>query len=99
MPFKLTNAPASFQTYINKALIGLVDIICVVYLNDILIYSNNRLFYIEAVRKVSQYLKEFYLYANLKKYKFIITEVEFLSFLIRRTGIRIDPSKVSTVVE
>ena len=41
MPFGLTNSPATFQAYINKALSGLVDVICVVYLDDILIYSEN----------------------------------------------------------
>ena len=41
MPFGLANAPATFQAYINKALVGLVDLICVVYLDDILIFSNS----------------------------------------------------------
>ena len=41
IPFRLTNSPATFQAYINKALSGLVDVICVVYLDDILIYSEN----------------------------------------------------------
>ena len=39
MPFGLANAPATFQAYINRALIGLVNITCVVYLDDILIFS------------------------------------------------------------
>jgi hypothetical protein len=39
MPFGLTNALASFQAYINKALSAYLDYICVVYLNNILIYS------------------------------------------------------------
>ena len=42
MPFELANAPVTFQTYINKILFELVDTICVVYLNDILIYFKNR---------------------------------------------------------
>jgi hypothetical protein len=42
LPFRLTNAPATFQAYINRALSGLVDSICVVYLDDILIYSSSR---------------------------------------------------------
>jgi hypothetical protein len=41
MPFRLMNSLATFQAYINKALSGLVDVICVVYLDDILIYSEN----------------------------------------------------------
>ena len=38
MPFGLTNAPANFQAYINQALAGLIDVTCVVYLDNILIF-------------------------------------------------------------
>ena len=38
MPFRLTNTPATFQVYINQVLAGLIDVFCVVYLNNILIY-------------------------------------------------------------
>jgi len=38
MPFRLTNAPATFQLYIYRALGGLVNRIYVVYLDNILIY-------------------------------------------------------------
>ena len=38
MPFGLANAPATFQAYINRALAGLVDVTCIVYIDDILIY-------------------------------------------------------------
>lgn len=41
MPFSLTNALATFQVYINRALRGLVDDFCVVYLDDILIFSKS----------------------------------------------------------
>jgi hypothetical protein len=37
MPFRLYNTPATFQAYINRALIGLVDICYMVYLDNILI--------------------------------------------------------------
>ena len=38
MPFRLSNAPASFQVYINKILAKKLDIFVIVYLDDILIY-------------------------------------------------------------
>ncbi|EDN06339.1 hypothetical protein HCAG_02942 [Histoplasma mississippiense (nom. inval.)] len=40
LPFGLTNAPATFQSYINKALSDILDVYCVAYLDDIVIYSN-----------------------------------------------------------
>jgi hypothetical protein len=42
MPFDFANTPATFQAYINKALTDLINISCVTYLNNILIYSINR---------------------------------------------------------
>jgi hypothetical protein len=41
MPFGLANAPATFQSYINQAMSDLLDTCCVVYLDDIIIYSNS----------------------------------------------------------
>ena len=38
IPFELSNALATFQSYINRALVGLVDVCCVVYLDNILIF-------------------------------------------------------------
>jgi hypothetical protein len=41
MPFRLTNAPASFQKFINDILHPFLDIFCMAFLDDILIYHNN----------------------------------------------------------
>ena len=41
MPFGLSNAPASFQGYVNKILAEKLDVFVIVYLNDILIYIEN----------------------------------------------------------
>ena len=42
VPIGLTNAPATFQAYINKALQGLVDDFCIIYLDDILVFSKTK---------------------------------------------------------
>ena len=39
MPFRLANAPATFQSYINWAFQPYLDVFVIVYLNDILVYS------------------------------------------------------------
>ena len=41
MPFGLTNAPAAFQHFMNNVFSDLLDMCVVVYLDDILIYSND----------------------------------------------------------
>ncbi len=48
--FGLINTPATFQVYINKALNGLLNIICIVYMDDIYIYSNSIKEYTNHVR-------------------------------------------------
>ena len=53
MPFGLTNAPASFQRYINKILVEKLDIFVIVYLDNILIYTDDdRDGHVSAVRWV-----------------------------------------------
>jgi hypothetical protein len=52
MPFGLANALATFQAYIHKALRHLIDSICIVYLDDILIYSKDEKEYEHHVKMV-----------------------------------------------
>ncbi len=42
VPMGLINTPATFQAYINQALRGLVDDFCIVYLDDILVFSKTK---------------------------------------------------------
>ena len=99
MPFGLANAPATFQAYINKALRGYADIFCVVYLDDILIYSETPELHREHVRKVLERLRQFQLYANLKKCVFSTTQVEFLGFIVSTAGVAMDQRRVTTITE
>ena len=57
VPFGLTNVPATFQAYINRALRGLVDDFCVVYLDDILIFFKSEEEYHEHLKLVIERLQ------------------------------------------
>ena len=68
MSFRLSNALAIFQGYINKILAEKLDIFIIVNLDDILIYTKDPgQGYIEAVRWVLDVLRRYELFANLKK--------------------------------
>ena len=99
MPFGLANAPSTFQAYINQAMKDLLDVVCVVYLDDILIYSYDETKHEEHVRMVLDRLREHGLYANLKKCEFKTKEVSFLGFLVGCDGITMEPSRVTTIQE
>jgi len=99
MPFGLTNAPATFQAYINKALAGLVDDFVVVYLDDILIYSETREEHVRHLREVLARLRKFALYANRKKCDWFTDRVEFLGFIVSVAGVSMDRSRVAAIEE
>ncbi|KJZ68952.1 hypothetical protein HIM_11649 [Hirsutella minnesotensis 3608] len=99
MPFGLVNAPASFQQYINDALEGLVDIICVVYLDDILIFSEDPEQHEDHVKEVLQRLRKAKLYANLSKCEFSVKKVSFLGFLVDEEGIHMEKERVDAIAE
>ena len=97
MSFRLTNAPAIFQAYINKALAGYIDIFCMVYLDDILVYSDSLLNHEDHMKKMLKRLQRYQLYASLKKCAFSTNQVEFFRFIILLEGVSIDQSKVDTI--
>jgi hypothetical protein len=99
MPFGLTNAPATFQAYINRAMAGLLDVICVVYLDDILIYSRDPKEHAKHVRMVLERLRAFRLYAKLSKCRFNSSEVSFLGFRISTDGVSMEPDRVATIMD
>jgi len=99
MPFRLTNAPATFQAYINKALLGLLDTIYIVYLNNIIVYSNNYKAHMYHVRMVLERLREYKLYINLKKCSFYITSINFLGFIVSVNRVLIEKIQVDAIRE
>jgi len=85
--FNLINAPAIFQTYINRALRGLVNNFYIVYLNNILIFFRTKIEYLCHLKYVIEHLYHAELYANLKKCEFFKFEVKYLDFIIDKEGI------------
>ncbi|KAL2943047.1 Transposon Tf2-9 polyprotein [Bienertia sinuspersici] len=99
MPFGLTNAPATFCTLMNKIFRPFLDDFVVVYLDDIVVYSNNLQDHKEHLRKVFQALRENELYVKKEKCSFGQEEVSFLGHRIRAGKIMMEHGKVQAIME
>lgn len=97
MSFDLTNVSIIFQVYVNKALIELIDNFCVIYLNDILIFSKNRNDHIKQIKQILQRLRDNDLYVNLIKCFFFKFEVDYLSFIVRHDDIKMNFVKIDII--
>jgi hypothetical protein len=99
MPFGLTNAPAMFMDLMNRVFRPYLDQYVVVFIDDILVYSNSHLEHEQHLRVVLQTLRENQLYAKLDKCEFWLKEVVFLGHVISAEGIFVDPRKVDAVLK
>src|SRR5260370_13808739 len=99
MPFRLSNAPAAFQRFINEVLGDLMDICTVGYLDNILVYSDSLEDHRDHVCEVLRHLHTTGLYANLKKCKFHTDTGEYLRFILSPKGLQMDPAKVSVILD
>jgi hypothetical protein len=97
MPFGLTNAPAVFQHFMNDVFRDLLDSSVLVYIDDILVFSDNIEDHLQHVREVLSRLAKHGLYAKAEKCEFSVTTTEFLGFIIGADGISMAENKVSAV--
>src|SRR5450432_4184889 len=98
MLFRLTNAPATYQTLINNILREYLDDFIVTYLDNIFIYSKNEKEHTGYVIKVLETLKRTGLKINGEKLIFHQTKVKFLKYILTTTGVKMNPEKVKTIL-
>jgi len=97
MSFGLTNAFAAFQQFMNDIFSDLLDVCVVIYLDDILIYSNNMSKYHWHVKEVLKYLYKADLYTKAKKCEFYSKSVEYLGYILSFSGLTISDDKVKII--
>ena len=99
MPFGLSNSPSAFQHFINGIFADLLDISIVVYLDDILIYSDNPKEHKKHVREVLRQLRANNLYCSLSKCEFSVTTTEYLGYVLSPQGLHMSPDKVRAITD
>ena len=97
MPFGLANAPSTFQRLMHAVLRGLQYHICLVYLDDIIIYSRSFDEHLENLNDVFSRLRSANVKLKPSKCSFARSSVEYLGHVVSRDGIQPDPSKIAAV--
>ncbi len=98
MPFGLSNSPSVFQAFINDVFRDMLNQWVIVYIDDILIYSETYEEHVIHVRTVLKRLLQHQLYAKAEKCEFHQETISFLGYIISSGGVAMDEQKVQAVV-
>src|SRR3984957_4937654 len=97
MTFGLTNSPATFMRLMDNILRPFTNSFVVVYLDDILIFSQTWEEHLHHIRQVLQTLRQHKLCANLEKCTFGMTQVQYLGYIVDEKGVHVDPKKIDVI--
>ena len=98
MPFGLMNAPAAFMDLLYRVFQPYLDQFFVVFMDDILIYSQSEWEHAYHLKIVLQLLRDHQLKAKFNKCEFWLTEVRFLGHVVLALGVSVDPKKVEAMM-
>ena len=98
MPFGLTNASVAFMYLMHRVFQPYLDQFFVVFMDDILIYSQSEWEIEDHLRIVLQLLRDHQLYAKFSKCEFWLTEVRFSGHVVSASGMSVDSEKVEAVM-
>ena len=99
MPFGLTNAPAAFRDLMHRVFRPYLDQFVIVFIDDILIYSQTPEEHERHLIIVLQTLRKHKLYVKMSKCEFWMKEVKFLSHVVSKQGVVVDPAKIEAVMK
>ena len=97
MSFDLVNASTIFQTFINKTLSDLIDRICVIYLNNILIFFETQKKHWKHVKLILKRFRQFNLFVKLVKCRFMIISMKFLNYIVNNHEMSMNFNRVKAI--
>ena len=74
-----------------------IDVCCIIYLDDVLIYSNTRLGHQRDVKYILQAIQKSGMKIKPSKCEFHKKETEYLGYIISEEGIKADPVKTQAI--
>ena len=97
MPFGLTNAPATFQRLMESCLGDLHLNWCIIYLDDIIVYSETPEEHLQRLEAVFQKISKAGLKLKPSKCEFFRPEITYLGHVVSSRGIATDPKKIRAI--
>ena len=97
MPFGLCGAPATFQRLMDMVIAGLNYETCLVYLDDIIVFSKDTQSHMERLEKLLIRLREANLKLKPSKCHLFQQKVSFLGFMVSNEGVGTDPDKIAAI--
>lgn len=97
MPFGLTNAPATFQRLMESCMGDLYLSYCLLYLDDIVVYSKTYEEHVVRLEAVFQRLKDQGLKLKPSKCEMFQKSIKYLGHIISEEGVATDPEKIDVV--
>jgi len=97
MPFGLTNAPDIFQRALDIILSGLKWQICLVFLDDVIIFSENAEQHVKDADTVLHRLREAGVTLNLEECTWFCDEVEYLGHIVRHVQLHVHNKNVDAL--
>ena len=97
MPFGLCNAPSTFQRLMEMVLAGLHWSICLVYIDDIIIYGRTCEEHLERLEEVFKRLRQAGLKMKPSKCFLLQKRVRYLGHILSEDGVETDPDKISCI--
>ena len=99
MPFGLTNAPATFQRLMESCLDELHLNWCIIYLDDIIVFSRTPEEHLHRLKAVFEKLRAAGLKLKPSKCEFFKQEIKYLGHVVSKEGVSADPDKIKSVTE
>ena len=97
MPFGLTNAPATFQHLMESCLGELHLNWCIIYLDDIIVFSKTPKEHLEQLQGVFNKLAKVGLKLKPSKCEFFKSKITYHSHIVSAAGIETDPKKIEAI--
>ena len=100
LPFGPKRAPSYFQEIMAAVvLVGLIYIICEIYIDDCSVFGDNNIEFVSRLRSVFERFRKHNLYLKANKCFFCLKELKFVGKVLSEEGLKISRTKIQSVLD